>query len=231
MSVMNDGLWESLKEMRRLLIRAMVSKLMSNGEQDDEQVYRSEELLSWWAMVSKMMSKFIAQKNCALVVIVLSINPSLLYLLGDPTDPTVVWQQLSAQFQKKTWANKLALRRRLHSLRLKEGQSVQEHVRVLTEIFNELSVIGDNIDDEDRVIYLLASLPESYKLLVTALEANTNVPNMETVIERLLHEEQKYDYAMHYAYRRVLHLYYDRTTTMLCKLFIDPYCIIKYGST
>ena len=28
-------------------------------------------------------------------------------------------------------------------------------------------------------------------MLVTALEANTEVPNMETVIERLLHEEQK----------------------------------------
>ena len=35
------------------------------------------------------------------------------------------------------------------------------------------------------------SLLDSYEMLVTALEANTEVPNMETVIERLLHEEQK----------------------------------------
>ena len=66
--------------------------------------------------------------------------------------------QLSTQFQKKTWANKLALRRRLHSMQLKEGQSVQERVKALTEIFNELSVIGDNIEDEDS--YLSAG--ESY---------------------------------------------------------------------
>ena len=52
----------------------------------------------------------------------------------------------------------------------------------------EPSVIGDNINDEDRVIFLLASLPE---MLVTALEANAKVPDMETVIECLLHEEQK----------------------------------------
>ena len=64
-------------------------------------------------------------------------------------------------------------------------------MKALTEIFNELSVISDNIDDKDRVVYLLASLPESYEMLVTALEANAEVPNMETVIERLLHEEQK----------------------------------------
>ena len=79
----------------------------------------------------------------------------------------------------------------MHSLQLKEEQSVQEHVKALTEIFNELSVIGDNVDDKDRVVYLLASLPESYEMLVAALEANTEVPSMETVIEQLLHKEQK----------------------------------------
>ena len=131
-------------------------------------------------------SKYISRKNRALAIIVLSIDPYLLYLLNDPTDPTAAWERLSTQFQKKTWANKLELRRRLHLLQLKEGQSVQEHVKALTEIFNELSIIGDNIDDEDRVVYLLASLPDSYEMLVTALEANTEVPNMETVIERLL---------------------------------------------
>ena len=45
--------------------------------------------------------------------------------------------------------------------------------------------------DDDRVVYLLASLPDSYNTLVTALEANTDVPKMEVVIEQLPHEEQK----------------------------------------
>ena len=63
--------------------------------------------------------------------------------------------------------------------------------KALTEIFNDLTVIGDNIDDEDWVIYLLASLPDSYEMLVTALEANTEVLNVETVIEWLLHKERK----------------------------------------
>ena len=41
------------------------------------------------------------------------------------------------------------------------------------------------------MVQLLASLPESYNTLVTALEANKKVPSMETVIERLLYEERK----------------------------------------
>jgi len=31
----------------------------------------------------------------------LSIEPSLLYLIGEPEDPTVVWEKLMNQFQKK----------------------------------------------------------------------------------------------------------------------------------
>ena len=55
----------------------------------------------------------------------------------------------------------------------------------------QLSVIGDPSTEEDRVVHLLASLPDSYNVLVTALEANADVPNMEVVTERLLHEERK----------------------------------------
>ena len=46
----------------------------------------------------------------------------------------------------------------------------------MTEIFNGLSVIGDAIEEHDRVVYLLASLPDSNNTLVTALEANVDVP-------------------------------------------------------
>lgn len=123
---------------------------------------------------------------------VLAVEPSLLYLLGDPEDPMVVWKKLEEQFQRKTWANKLHLRRKLFSLKLKEGRSVNEHVKTMTETFEELAVIGDPVSEEDRVVHLLASLPESFDMLVTALEAQSDiVPKWELVTERLLHEELK----------------------------------------
>ena len=90
-------------------------------------------------------------------------------------------EKLSDQFQKKTWSNKLELRRKLYSLHLKEGESVQQHIKAMTEIFDGLSIIGDPVKEEDRVVHLLASLPESFNMLVTALEANTEVPKMDIV--------------------------------------------------
>ena len=40
-------------------------------------------------------------------------------------------------------------------------------------------------------MHLLTSLPESFNMLVTALKANTDVPSMDVVTERLLHKERK----------------------------------------
>ena len=68
---------------------------------------------------------------------------------------------------------------------------MQEHIKEMTELFDELSVVGDPVSEEDRVVHLLASLPESYSILVTAFEANADVPKIEIVTKRLLHEEHK----------------------------------------
>ena len=55
---------------------------------------------------------------------------------------------------------------------------ILEQKWITREVFiaqRSLSVIGDSLNEEDRVVHLLASLPESY-MLVTALEASQDVP-------------------------------------------------------
>ena len=137
--------------------------------------------------------KYLARKDRALATIVLAIDTSLLYLLGDPQDPATVWELLSKQFQRRTWANKLRLRKKLFTMRLKEGDSMKEHIKQMTEMFGELAVIADAVSEEDKVVHLLASLPDAYDVLVTALESGSdNVPPLETVTERLLREEEKF---------------------------------------
>ena len=46
--------------------------------------------------------KFEARKDRALAIVVLAVDPSLLYMLGNPEDPAEVWQKLEEQFQRKT---------------------------------------------------------------------------------------------------------------------------------
>ena len=136
--------------------------------------------------------KFMARRDCTLAIIVLAVDLSLLYLLGDPEDPKAVCKKLEEQFQPKTCSNKLQLQRKLYALKLKEGGSVSDHIKTMSEIFEGLAIIGDAVSEEDRVVHLLASLPESYNVLATALEAQSEkIPKWELVTERLLYQESK----------------------------------------
>ena len=82
-------------------------------------------------------SKFITRRDCALATIILSINPYLLYLIGDPTEPTAVeaMYTISKEYIGKQVSPPLIFA-------LREGQSIQENVKAIIEIFNELFVIG-----------------------------------------------------------------------------------------
>ena len=90
-------------------------------------------------------AKYMSRRDRALATIVLVIDPSLLYLIGDPEDPAVVWTKLSGQFQKKTWANKLSLRKRLFTMKLSDSGSMREYIRKMTEIFDELAVVAEPV--------------------------------------------------------------------------------------
>ena len=142
-------------------------------------------------ITSREYATYMTRYNKALATIILTLDPNLLYLPGEPDNPVSVWEKLAKQFQKKSWVNKLILRHKLYSLQLKECDSVQEHIKAMTEVFNELTVIGVEMGEEDHVIHLLASLPKMYSTLVTALEARPEVPAMNIVVEKLLYEERK----------------------------------------
>ena len=67
-----------------------------------------------------------------------------------------------------------------------------EHLKEMTETFDALAVMGAAVEEDDRVGFLLASLPDSYDTLVTALQGQSEeAPKWDIVTERLLQEEQK----------------------------------------
>ena len=137
------------------------------------------------------VSTYNKKKSKTLANLVLAVDPKLLYLLGDPTDPREVWQKLENTFQMKTWSNKLRLKKKLYNMKLESGENLQEHLKSFIELFDELSILGDPVSEEDRVINLLASLPDQFSTLVTALEAQEKVPTWDIVTQRLLHEDIK----------------------------------------
>ena len=73
---------------------------------------------------------------------------------------------------------------------MKEGTSVEAHIKNMKELTDRLSAIKPLIAEEDQVVTLLGSLTPSYSTLVTALEARGTI-SLRYVQQSLIHEEKK----------------------------------------
>ena len=110
-----------------------------------------------------------AQK--AFSTVVLAVSPSQLYLVTLCTKPKEAWDSLCGHFESSTLANKLFLKKKYFRSEMKEGTSIELHLKHMKEITDKLAAIGAPISEEDQVVTLLGSLPASYSgLVVTTLE-------------------------------------------------------------
>ena len=73
---------------------------------------------------------------------------------------------------------------------MKEGTSVEAHMKRMKESTDKLSALGAPIAEEDQVVTLLGSLPASFQTLVTALEAR-DIVTLSHAQQSLIHEEKK----------------------------------------
>lgn len=78
-----------------------------------------------------------------------------------------LWAKLESLYQSKSLLNRILLKKRLYSLKMKEGAKVSEHLNTFNDILSQLESIGVKMDDEDKAVTLLCTLPDSYDNLVT----------------------------------------------------------------
>ena len=74
---------------------------------------------------------------------------------------------------------------------MKEGTPIEQHMKHMKDLSDKLAAVGAAITEEDQVVTILGSLPESYANLVTALEARVDNLTLDFVHQSLKNEEQK----------------------------------------
>ena len=114
----------------------------------------------------------------------------LLNVSGEATAKTL-WEKLGTLYQSKSLVNKLFLRKRLYNLRMKDGDSVTEHLNAFNTVVSQLSSVDIKISDEDKCISFLCSLLDSWDSLVIAIGSNKTTLNFDEIILAFLSEEMK----------------------------------------
>lgn len=136
-------------------------------------------------------AEFSKKSQKAFSTITMATSTSQLYLVTLYDQPKDAWDKLCEHFECKTLANKLYLKKQYFRTEMREGTSMEMHLKHMKEISDKLAAIGAPIAEEDQVVTLLGSLPQSYSTLVTALEARVEDVKLSFVQQALVHEEQK----------------------------------------
>ena len=121
----------------------------------------------------------------------LCLSDQIMYHVMDETSAKKIWDKLEEQFMSKTLTQKLYLKQKLYGLKMQEGSDLAEHINVFNQLIADLVKVDVKIDDEDRAIILLCSLPASYEHLVTTLTYGKEDVKVDEIIAALLAHEQR----------------------------------------
>ena len=196
--------WSTWKfQIKHLLLSEELFGYVDGSEQKPAETASAED---------KAKYKLTCNSVKALSTIVLSINPSQLYLITDCEEPQDAWDKLKRNFERSTLANKLYLKKQYFCSVMEDGASVESHLRYMKGITDQLAAMGSAIAEEDQVVALLGSLPPSpsYATLVTSIESRGDENlKLDDVQESIRHEEQKLKQAAQFSS-------VDDTSALLC---------------
>ena len=119
------------------------------------------------------------------------LEDSALYSVLEEKTPKELWSKLQDLYMGKNICNKLMLKKRLYSLCMVEGGDVLSYIQLFDQVSIELFNVGMNMEEEDKSLLLLYSLPPFFDLLVTILLYGKETQCYEDIISMLCMNEHR----------------------------------------
>jgi hypothetical protein len=102
-----------------------------------------------------------------------------------------LWDKLGNLYQSKSLENKVVMRKKMYNMRMRDGDSVAEHLNAFNTMVSQLVSVEIKISDEDKCIILLCSLLDSCYSLVVAIGSTTTALKFDEVVSSLLSEDMR----------------------------------------
>ena len=100
----------------------------------------------------------------------LLLEDSQLSLIKASKTAKQTWDALREHYEKATLTIQVSLLKDICDKRYSDGEDIERHVFEMEDLFERLSVAGQELDRNLQVAMVLRSLPESFNTLTTALE-------------------------------------------------------------
>lgn len=149
----NDfGLWRV--KMRALLVQQGVAEALQGSAALSADMTEKEKI----GMLEKAHS-----------LIILSLGDKVLREVSRETTAQALWAKLEVLYLTKSLANSLFLKQRLYSFKMHEDKSFSEQIDEFNKIIDDLENISVKMDDDDKTLLLLNSIPKSYEQFKDAM--------------------------------------------------------------
>src|SRR5258705_3997095 len=104
-----------------------------------------------------------------------TISDRLVMRVKNLQTASMIWVEIRKIHEGKTELVQVDLRRRLQETRCEEGGDVRNHFTELMTMREQLAGMGATIDERDFYAIALGSLPESYRPLLSAINATARI--------------------------------------------------------
>jgi len=168
----NFGLWQV--KVRALLIKEGLHRILLGKASKDVEV--SDRV--WEDMELKALS-----------TIQLCLHDDVLYGVLSETTASGIWAKLESTYMTKSLPNRIYLKQQLYKFSMKEGSSLHDHLNSFNKLLSECLSMDIQVEEEDKAVILLNSLPKAYESMVTTLTYSKDVLDLEEVTAALLSDD------------------------------------------
>lgn len=126
-------------------------------------------------------------------IIMSTVDRSLLVHTMQCKTAAETWKVFTKMFENKADERKCQLMQDFYSFKFSRNEKVTTSVSKLSNLFNQMKSLDNNLSDDLLTVRIISLLPDSYNTFATAWRLNGN-KNLSDLIANLITEENQHDF-------------------------------------